>query len=45
MGRLTNKVALISGAARGQGRADAQRLAAEGERSSASMAGTDDTIP
>jgi len=30
MGRLTNKVALISGVARGQGRAHAQRLAAEG---------------
>ena len=30
MGRLTNKVALISGVARGQGRSHAQRLAAEG---------------
>jgi SDR family mycofactocin-dependent oxidoreductase len=30
MGRLTSKVALISGVARGQGRAHAQRLAAEG---------------
>jgi len=30
MGRLTNKVALISGVARGQGRAHAQRLSAEG---------------
>jgi (+)-trans-carveol dehydrogenase len=30
MGRLTNKVALISGVARGQGRAHAERLAAEG---------------
>src|SRR5260370_39369457 len=30
MGRLTNKVALISGVARGQGRAHAQRLVSEG---------------
>lgn len=30
MGRLTNKVALISGVARGQGRSHALRLAAEG---------------
>ena len=30
MGRLANKVALISGVARGQGRSHAQRLAAEG---------------
>ena len=30
MGRLMNKVALISGVARGQGRSHAQRLAAEG---------------
>lgn len=30
MGRLTGKVAFITGAARGQGRAEAVRLAAEG---------------